>query len=140
MRQIIASFLTREVLWLKGLGTLYVLAIPLTHLNLPEAYVWPLAFFFLAAMLFTYPLAAWAEGRFLGLETAISLGLIILGAIGLALAPALLIAAIFGHGVWDLFKHRGHGIPFFGWYVSGCVVVDWLYAAALSFYYLSGVP
>ena len=35
-----------------------------------------------------------------------------------------------------LAKHRGHGIPFFGWYISGCILIDWLYAASLTLFKL----
>ena len=135
-----APFLSSRVLWLKLASALYVLAIPGLHLSLPVAWVWPIAWALLLAMLFTYPLAAVQARRFVGTETGVSLGLITLGTLGLFLSPVLLVAAIFGHGLWDLAKHRGHGIPFFGWYVSGCVIVDWLYAGSLLFHLLSGVP
>lgn len=132
------SLLSRHFLWLKAASTLYVLGIVIGHVALPHEWVWRIATFFLVAMLFTYPLAAWRSGAHVQLELGVSLGLALLGAVGLWLSPWLIIAGIFGHGVWDLFKHKGHGTPFFGWYVSGCVVIDWCYASALTLYLIIG--
>ena len=124
--------LSHRFLPLKLACAAYVLAIPLAHGLLPDRFVWEIAAFFLVAMLFTYPLAALNARRWIGVETGVSLGLAALGLVGLAGFPALVVAGIFGHGVWDLCKQRGAGVPFFGWYVTGCVTVDWLYAAALA--------
>jgi len=117
---------------------LYVVGIVISHFALPYSYVWSIATFFLIAMLFTYPAAAWHRGTYFSLETRVSIGLACLGLAGLFTTPWLIIAGIFGHGVWDLMKHRGHGAPFFGWYVNGCVIVDWSYAAALTIFYIAG--
>lgn len=127
-----------QFIWLKLVTAAYVAAIPLTHGFLPHSWVWELALFFLVAMLFTYPAAAIASGKFVQLEVGISPGLITLGIVGYFTNPLLLIAAILGHGVWDFFKHRGAGVRFFRWYVIGCYTVEWTYAAALLFFYLNG--
>lgn len=132
------SLWSRTFIWVKAAATLYVIGILVSHFALPHAWTWGIAAFFLIAMLFTYPLAAFHSGAHLNLEVRVSLGLAALGILGFFLTPWLIIAGIFGHGVWDLMKHRGHGTPFFGWYVSGCVVVDWCYAAALTFFLLTG--
>ena len=132
------SLLSRSFLFLKAASTLYVIGIVISHFALPHAYIWGIATFFLIAMLFTYPAAAWRSGSHFLLELRVSIFLALLGLLGLLTTPWLIIAGIFGHGVWDLLKHRGHGTPFFGWYVSGCVVVDWCYAAALTFFLLTG--
>ena len=128
------SLWSRRFLWLKLVATVYVLAIPMSHYALPHAWVWQIAFGFLIAMLFTYPIAALIQKRAIQLELSVSLGLAVLGSIGLLTTPWLLIMAIFGHGLWDLLKHRGHGCGFFCWYVTGCVAFDCTYAAALSLY------
>lgn len=132
------SLLSRHFLALKAASTLYVIGILVSHYALPHHWIWHIAAFFLIAMLFTYPAAAFRAGAHVSLEVRISLFLAALGIAGLWLSPWLIIAGIFGHGVWDLFKHRGHGTPFFGWYVNGCVVVDWCYAASLTFLLLTG--
>lgn len=128
------SLLSRHFLWLKLASALYVVAIPISHFTLPHDWIWHIAAFFLFAMLLTYPWAAMMQRQAVGLEFLVSLGLALLGVIGLFVSPWLIIAGIFGHGIWDLAKHRGHGCRFFGWYVSGCVVIDWTYAMALVFY------
>ena len=129
---------SRNFLFLKAASALYVIGILISHFALPHASTWIIAACFLVAMLFTYPAAAWRSGSHFSQELRISLALALLGIMGLMSSPWLIIAGIFGHGVWDLMKHRDHGAPFFGWYVNGCVVVDWTYAAALTIFLLTG--
>ncbi|WP_375265936.1 hypothetical protein [Planktotalea sp.] len=132
------SLLSRSFLWVKVAATLYVVGISISHFVLPHSYIWSIALFFLIAMLFTYPAAALRSGSHFTLEARVAALLALIGCVGFVTSPWLIIVGIFGHGVWDLMKHRGHGTPFFGWYVSGCVVVDWCYAAALTFFLLTG--
>jgi len=133
------SLMSRRFLWLKTSAALYVIAIPVSHYALPHSMVWGVALFFLVAMLFTYPAAAFAQGAHRRRETAVSLGLAALGVIGFVTSPWLIVAAIAGHGLWDTLKHRwAHGAQFFTWYVSGCAAVDFSYAAALSVFVLFG--
>ena len=125
---------SRDFLWIKAFSAFYVIALLISHGTLPEIWVWEIAVFFSIAMNFTYPYAAIVEGTATRLEIAISCGLIALSLLGLV-HPLFVIAAIFLHGCWDLAKHRGHGVAFFGWYISGCVIVDWLYSASLLLYW-----
>ena len=132
------GLLSRNFLWLKILSTAYVLGIPLSHFALPHGYVWEIAVFFLIAMLFTYPAAAIAQGTHIKREILVSLTLAGMGILGLILSqPILIVLGIFGHGCWDLAKHYGAGCTFFKWYVNGCVIVDWSYAAALTIFLLT---
>ena len=131
-------FFSRHVLWLKLASAIYILAIPLSHAHLPHNWVWGIAVFFLLLMLLPYPLAAQAQGAHHKTEILVSTVLAAMGLLGLVASPWLIVSAIFLHGVWDLMKHRGAGANFFGWYLNGCVLVDWLYAAALSTFLLSG--
>ena len=88
-------------------------------------------------MLFSYPIAALFREQHERLELAVSAGLLVLGAIGLATTPIFIIAAIALHGAWDFAKHQGLGIPFFGWYTLGCAAFDWVYAAALLVFFFN---
>lgn len=118
-------------------GTLYVVFLLLSHWQLPKAHVWAIAAFFSIAMNFTYLIEALSLKRYVTAEVAASATLIAASLLGLLFAPLLLIAAIFGHGCWDLAKHNGcAGIPFFSWYVVPCFVVDTIYSVTLLFYYL----
>ena len=133
------SFFSPRFLWVKLFAALYVLAIPVSHSLLPAQFVWELALAFLLLMLPPYPMAAWRSGTAFGLELSVALGLAALTVGGYVLgAPALIIAAIFGHGLWDVAKVNGLGTPFFGWYLSGCMLVDWVYAGALVVHLSSG--
>ena len=133
------SLLSRHFLWVKGFAAFYVLGIPLSHYALPHSHIWGIALFFLIAMLFTYPVSAIIQRAHIRLEFAISLGLAVLGILGWILSPWLIILAIAAHGTWDLLKHRhSAGVSFFGWYVSGCAVVDFCYAGALCAVLMQG--
>ncbi|MEL6747833.1 MAG: hypothetical protein AAFO79_08490 [Pseudomonadota bacterium] len=114
----------------------YVIALVAAHAVAPGSLTWVIAFFSLAAMLFTYPLAALRQRTFT-LECGISLGLLSMGLAGLVISPLAIIAAIALHGAWDIAKHRGAGEPFFSWYCIGCAAVDFAYAAALTTYYFA---
>lgn len=127
---------SRHYLMIKALATLYVVGLGVSHAQFDPIYVWAIAVFFSVAMNFTYPWAAFKEGHSERLEIQISLFLCALSLAALFTSPLLVIAAIFLHGLWDLAKHKGHGTAFFGWYVSGCFVVDVSYSAALLWYYL----
>ena len=128
------TLFSRNFLWLKLASAAYVVALILAHVQMPWA-VWPVAVFFSIIMNFTYPWAAMVQGVAKGTEAGVSAGLILLSLIGL-IFPLAVITAIFLHGCWDLLKHhRGKGAPFFGWYLNGCVVVDWIYAASLFWYW-----
>ena len=132
------SLFTRRFLALKLAASFYVVALCLSHAVAGSAHVWVIAAFFSIAMNATYPWAAWVTGRAQPTELAISALLVALSVLGVFVAPPFVIAAIFLHGAWDLAKHRGAGVPFFGWYTLGCVSVDWLYALALIWFYTIG--
>ncbi|MEL7099344.1 MAG: hypothetical protein AAGM84_10995 [Pseudomonadota bacterium] len=109
----------------------YVLVALALHMALPEVWLWHIAYAALIGMLFTYPAHAAVAGEHLGLEGAISAGFAIVGLVGLLFAPILLVAAIAGHGLLDLAKHRGLGVAVPVWYLIGCAVFDLGYAAFL---------
>lgn len=114
---------------------LYVGGLVLFHAQLPPAYVWATAAFFSIAMNFTYLIEARSLRLKVGAEATVAGVLIIMAIAGAIYAPLLVIASIFLHGVWDLAKHLGAGVPFLRWYICGCAVVDTAYSAALLFYW-----
>ena len=118
------------------LAALYVLFLLLSHWQLSSAHVWIIAAVFSILMNFTYMIEAFSLQSFLRKEIVIAAILITLSFLGALLYPPLVIAAIFGHGVWDISKHRGAGVPFFSWYTLGCAAVDFTYSALLLIYYL----
>ena len=131
--------LSSRFIWVKLFAAIYVVAIPLSHGALPQTWVWELALVFLLLMLPPYVIAAAQQRQAVLLERVVALCLAALAGTGYVLgAPILIIAAIFAHGAWDLAKLAGMGTPFFGWYVTGCMAVDWTYAAALTFYMITG--
>lgn len=132
-----ASLFERSFIFLKFISAAYIVGIVISHIAFPN--VWLVAAILSIVMNFTYPWAALIGRRFVPLETAVSVALITMAILGVVASPVWVIASIFGHGVWDLFKHNGHGVPFFKWYTQGCVVVDWSYAAALTLYLIFGL-
>ena len=132
-----ASVFERSFLVLKFLSAAYVIGIFVFHFAFPN--VWVVAMVLSVAMNFTYPWAAIRGQRFVPVEIGVSTTLVVMAILGVLASPLWVIASIFGHGVWDLFKHNGQGVPFFKWYTQGCVVVDWFYAASLTLYLISGL-
>lgn len=124
----------------KALGiaaTLYVILLLLSHWQLPATHVWLIAAVFSVLMNFTYLIEAISLKAAVKTEAIISVLLISASILGLIFSPLLIIAAIFGHGAWDLQKHFGKGVPFFFWYTCSCFLVDTVYSAALLFYYFN---
>ena len=84
-----------------------------------------------------YLLEAKARREFVSREAVVAGVLIALSILGAVMSPVFVIAAIVGHGLWDLAKHRGAGAPFFAWYTSSCFAVDALYGATLTVYWIA---
>lgn len=118
------------------LCAIYVAGLFVFHAQVPPHYVWITAAVFSIAMNFTYLTEACSLGLRIGAEAAIAIVLITMAILGAIYAPLLVIASIFAHGMWDLAKHYGAGVPFLRWYTCGCAVVDTAYSAALLWYWL----
>lgn len=131
------SFFQHRQKGLLLLASAYVLGLVFSHAALPSAHVWIIACVFSVLMNFTYLLEARAQGRMVGTEAAVTTVLITASLLGVLAHALFVIAAIYGHGAWDLAKHTGRGIPFFRWYTWSCAVVDFTYGTSLLAYYLS---
>lgn len=129
-------FFARHQRLLLILASAYVLGLIVTHAALPAAHVWWIACVFSVLMNVPYVLEARITGHPVTREAQIAGLLIILSLAGPLIAPPFVIAAILLHGVWDIAKHRGAGVPFVSWYTLGCAVVDAVYAGALLAYWL----
>jgi hypothetical protein len=125
------SFWHKHLMWLKLAAAVYVVGLIVSHAMLPAQYIWAIAVFFSIVMNFVYPIEARSLKAFVTIESLVATLLILMSLVSLLASPLFVIAAIFGHGVWDLLKHRGQGVRFFSWYVLGCVTVDWIYAGTL---------
>jgi hypothetical protein len=136
MGQTISFFQSRQKL-LAIIASLYVIFLLLSHWTLPAAHVWVIAAFFSISMNFTYVTEAYVRKEFLNTETIIACLLIILSIMGVIVSPIFVIIAIFGHGIWDVAKHLGMGVPFFSWYTLSCFLADMTYSITLLLYWLS---
>ena len=116
-------------------ATVYVLLLLISHWQLPPVHVWVIAAVFSVTMNFTYLSEALSLRSFAKTEAFVALVLIGASLLGLVFSPLLVIAAIFGHGCWDLAKHFGSGVPFFFWYTCSCFLVDTAYSFTLFLYW-----
>ena len=117
------------------MATIYVVALIQSHAALPSLHIWVIAAIFSVIMNFVYFIEAGAQRRFLSIEIIVAVILVTASVLGILIHPIFVIAAIFGHGVWDLAKYWGAGIPFFSWYTLSCFAVDMAYGAALLTYW-----
>jgi len=117
-------------------AVLYVLALIISHATLPAVHVWVIAAVFSVLMNLVYITQAVSLRDHMFTEAAVADILILLSILGVLIHPLFVIAAIFGHGLWDMSKHWGFGVPFFSWYVWGCAIVDVTYGSTLLAYYL----
>ena len=130
------GYFEQRQLLLMMAASLYVVLLILSHSTLPAVHVWIIAAVFSVVMNFVYVTEAFQVRRFFQLELWVALVLIGASVLGVLLSPLFVIAAILGHGVWDIAKHKGHGVPFVSWYTLGCFTVDVIYSAALFAYWL----
>ena len=134
--QITRSFFDSRQKILGIAATIYIVMLIVSHWKLPPIHIWVIATVFSVLMNFTYLIEALSLKSFAKTEAIVATSLILASVLGLVISPLLLIAAIFGHGVWDLQKHFGRGVPFFFWYTCSCFIVDTAYSSALLFYFL----
>ena len=116
-------------------ATAYVVMLILTHWQLPSIHVWLIAAVFSILMNFTYLIEAVSLKTYAKTEALVAAFLISASIMGLVSSPIFLIFAIFGHGIWDLLKHFGRGVPFYFWYTCSCFLVDTVYSSTLLFYF-----
>ncbi len=114
---------------------LYIIFLIASHSTLPPIHVWIIATIFSIIMNVVYIIEAYWQRRFIGLELLVAATLILGSVLGVLISPGFVIAAILGHGLWDLAKHFGAGIPFFSWYTLGCFSVDLVYGLLLLTYW-----
>jgi len=88
-------------------------------------------------MNFTYLTEALSLQKSAWIEVLVASVLIIASLLGVIVSPLLVIAAVFGHGCWDLAKHFGSGVPFYFWYTCSCFIFDTAYSFTLLIYWLS---
>lgn len=63
-------------------------------------------------------------------ESLIILGFLYLTLLGMNVSPWLLALAYFLHGMWDWLHRDGRvGAAVRDWYITACIVYDWLIAA-----------
>lgn len=117
-------------------ATAYVGMLILTHWQLPSIHVWLIAAVFSVLMNFTFIIEAVSLKTYAKTEALVATFLIAASILGFLYSPILLIFAIFGHGIWDLLKYFGRGVPFYFWYTYSCFLVDTAYSSTLLFYFL----
>ena len=127
-------FKTREKL-LALAFTAYMVMLILAHWQLPSLHVWLIAAVFSVLINFTYIIEAISLKTYAKTEALVATFLILASILGLMHSPLILIFAILGHGIWDLLKHFGKGVPFYSWYTCSCFLVDTAYSSTLLFYY-----
>ena len=132
------SFFAQHQKLLKTCAIAYALLVLLSHWQFPVESVWLIAAVFSILMNFTYLIEALSVKRFAVIEATVTIVLIGASLLGLFFSPLLLIAAIFGHGCWDLTKHFfERGVPFYFWYTCSCFLFDTAYSIVLLVFWFS---
>ncbi len=130
------SFFSRRQKPLAIAAATWTVLLILSHWQVPAAFVWWVAALFSVTMNATYLIEARSRRANAGVELAVAALLVCLSLLGPLLWPPFVIAAVAGHGAWDVAKHYGAGVPFLSWYTWSCAGVDLVYAAALLAYWI----
>jgi hypothetical protein len=83
---------------------------------------------------FIYIGFAVADGRpkVIAVESGVAMGFVVLAAVAVTGSPWLLVAALAGHGVKDLWQHRTHFVANTRWWPPFCMTVDFVVAAIIA--------
>jgi len=105
-------------------------ATPLLFWWLPTATVYALG---AVGIAFVYIGFAVADGRakVIAVESGVAMGFTVLAAVAITGRPWLLVAALGGHGLKDLWQHRTRFVSTTRWWPSFCMTVDFVVAAIL---------
>jgi hypothetical protein len=82
---------------------------------------------------FIYIGFAVADGRpnVIAVESGVAMGFVVLAAVAVTGSPWLLVAALAGHGLKDLWQHRTHFVANTRWWPPFCMTVDFVVAAII---------
>jgi hypothetical protein len=105
-------------------------ATPLLFWWLPTATVYAIG---VVGIAFAYIGFAVADGRakVIAVESGLAMGFTVLAAVAITGTPWLLVAALGGHGLKDLWQHRTHFVSTTRWWPSFCMTVDFVVATVL---------
>jgi hypothetical protein len=83
---------------------------------------------------FIYIGFAVADGRpkVIAVESGVATAFVILAAVAITGSPWLLVAALAGHGLKDLWQHRTHFVRGTRWWPPFCMTVDFVVAAIIA--------
>jgi len=82
-----------------------------------------------------------ADGRpgVIAIESSVVGIFVVVAAAAVTGSPWLLVAGLVGHGLKDLWQHRGHFVANTRWWPPFCLVVDWTAAAIIAGEIIAGV-
>ena len=67
----------------------------------------------------------------IAVESGVATAFVILAAVAITRSPWLLVAALAGHGLKDLWQHRTHFVANTRWWPPFCMAVDFVVAAII---------
>ena len=90
---------------------------------------------------FIYIGFAVADGRpkVIAVESGVAMGFVTLAAVAVTGSPWLLVAALAGHGLKDLWQHRTHFVANTRWWPPFCMTVDFAVAAIIAIEIAAGL-
>ena len=90
---------------------------------------------------FIYIGFAVADGRpkVIAVESGVAMGFTVLAAVAITGTPWLLVAALAGHGLKDLWQHRTHFVANTRWWPPFCMTVDFVVAAIIAIEIAAGL-
>ena len=119
------AFVSRHLLALTVAALLLTIALPICHLLLPHEYGWYGAVFSPITILFTHPLAAVQFQEFINLKLG---GVSLLGrgwSSWFAMVWMAYHVCHFRSSALGFSQASQSVVPFSGWYISSCVIIDW---------------
>ena len=90
---------------------------------------------------FIYIGFAVADGRpkVIAVESGVAMGFVILAAVAITGSPWLLVVALAGHGLKDLWQHRTQFVANTRWWPPFCMTVDFVVAAIIAIEIAAGL-
>lgn len=131
-----SEFLRQKQNLLISVAALYLTLVMLPQLPLAGPHIWLTAAAFSIFINLSYLAETSGRRDPLGIETLIASILICSVVFGLVTSPVVIVAAIFGQGIWHLTRRLQHGAPLKSLNTLGCFVADMSYGLVLLVLFL----
>jgi hypothetical protein len=129
--------LRKPILWGVAIGILQAFS-PVGLWWLDGALVWAISVVIIAAIYIGFAVAD-GRPRVIAVEVAVATAFVVISAIAVTVSPWLVVIALVGHGIKDLWQYRTRFVANTRWWPPFCAVVDAVAATLIAVLLIAGI-